>query len=73
MGNLRTGATESLVWLPVPVIPVLRMQTQEDHEFETSLDCRVRPPSQGKRAKQKQNKKAKRKGRRGEDAASSVG
>ena len=52
------------MWLPVPVTPVLRMQRQEDHKFEASLDCRVRPPSQGNRAKQ--NKEAKRKGRRGE-------
>lgn len=64
---------ESLVWLPVSVIPVLRMQRQEDHEFETSLNCTVRPHLKETEQKQKQNKEAKRKGRRGEDAASSVG
>lgn len=69
LGNLRTGATESLVWLPVPVTPVLRMQRQEDHEFETCLDCR--DPISRKQSKTKQRSKEERK--EGEDAASLVG
>lgn len=64
LGNLRTGAMESLVWLPVSVIPVLRMQRQEDHEFETSLNCTVRPHL--KETEQNKNKTKKQREKKGE-------
>lgn len=51
--------------MPVPVIPVLEIQRQEDHEYEASLGCMVRAISSQNKNKTKQRKKEGKEGRGG--------